>query len=112
MYLMKLVACEILIPVLSDVTRQPWPADKVRAWRDDLAAKFGGFTIRGVVAGVWTDENGVQVADGSVCYLVAVEKARLPELRAFAREAARVFEQRCIYFQIVGAAELLYPDEE
>lgn len=109
---MKLVACEILIPVLSDKTRQPWPEDKVSDWTARLAAQFGGYTLRGTVSGVWRDENGVIVTDESDCYLVAVERARLPELRAFARQAAREFEQRCIFFAVVGTAELLYPDEE
>ena len=109
---MKLVACEILIPRLSDRTRKPFPANKVRGWRRELARRFGGYTDRGAVAGVWMDEQGQLVGDESNCYLVAVEPARVEELRAFAREACKTFDQRCIYFQIVGWAELLYPGEE
>ncbi len=109
---MKLVACEILIPVVSDRTRKPFPADVVAGWRLELAERFGGYTIRGRVQGMWRDEEGQLVGDESDCYLVAVEPAQLDELRAFARAACAVFDQRCIYFQLVGQAELLYPEEE
>ena len=108
---MKLVACEILIPVVSDRTRQPFPDDVVQAWELQLAEKFGGYTRRGTVSGVWRDEQGQLVGDESACYLVAVGPAQLDDLRAFARAACETFDQRCIYFQIVGQAELLYPEE-
>jgi hypothetical protein len=107
----ELVAVQILVPVLSDTTRQPWPQDVIDAWEADAVKLFGAFTRMGVVSGVWQDERGVVVADESRCYLIAVTRERLGEVRAFARAACHTFEQRCIYFQVVGSAELLYPEE-
>lgn len=109
--LMKMTACEILIPVTSDTTSQPWPADKLAAWEASLAKRFGGFTLRGIVRGAWLDEKGLLVSDESYCYLVAVETSKIDDLRAFARAACGEFEQRCIFFQVLGGAELLYPEE-
>jgi hypothetical protein len=107
---MNKVACEILIPVVSDTTREPWAADKIASWEERLARRFGGFTLRGIVRGAWLDEQGLVVSDESYCYLVAVDAEEIDALRAFGREACREFEQRCIFFQVIGAAELLYPD--
>lgn len=104
-----LVACEFLIPVVADSTRQPFPADVVSAWESELVTRFGGFTLRGIVSGAWADDAGLVVTDESRCYLVAVAPERLDDLRAFLREACKVFDQRVIYFQMVGKAELLGP---
>lgn len=104
-----LVAAEILLPVLADDRRQPWPADMFPEWEAECAARFGGWTFVGVVNGAWTDDSGVVVADESRCYRVGIEPARMDELRAFVRETCVRFRQRCIFLQMLGPAELVYP---
>jgi hypothetical protein len=104
-----LVAVQILIPVLGNTSRLPFPADVVAAWEDEAIARFGAFTRVGMVTGVWTSTSGLVVTDESRCYLICVEASRLDDLRAFAAAACVTFDQECIFFQVVGTAELIYP---
>lgn len=106
---MSLVTCQVYVPVLADSTKLPHPADVIDAWEADLVATFGGFTRVGNVHGFWRDGAGIIVPDESRAYLIGVEPARLDDLRAFVRAACVTFDQRCIFFQIVGTAEFLEP---
>jgi hypothetical protein len=47
------------------------------------------------------------VADQSRRYVVAMPREKVPKLRRILREAARVFEQKCIYLSVAGRVELL-----
>jgi hypothetical protein len=106
----RMTVCEILVPLTSDVTKQPWEPGKVEGWEIALVALVGGFTYLGIVRGAWVDGAGEVVADMSHQYRVAVAADQVGALRAFAARTCAQFEQQCLYFQIGGEAELVYAE--
>lgn len=112
--------CVFLIPVLRDSDRKPHAPILWRLLRRTLVRTFGAFTgpegvlcyrIRLPVAGIWlADEFPDPVEDKSRRYTVAIPSGRVSELRALLRRAGNAFDQRAIYLEIAGYAELLEVD--
>jgi hypothetical protein len=89
-------------------------------WRlleDALLALFDGiggpetvlfYRMPEPVPGRWSPEPGeTPVEDSSRRYTVAVAAERLGTLRALLRRAGNSFDQRVIYLEVAGYAELL-----
>ncbi|MBI4288729.1 MAG: hypothetical protein HY671_09915 [Chloroflexi bacterium] len=62
--------------------------------------KFGAWTLSpGLYEGVYPDQvSGLPVHDKSRQYIVALEAAKLPELREYLKSVAAEFRQKVIYF--------------
>ncbi len=109
--------CAFLIPVVRDSDRRPHPPLAWRLLQDALLRTFGALTgPEGVlyyrspeaVPGAWRPEKGEEpVADLSRRYTVAVPADRVDALRALLRRAGNSFDQRVIYLEVGGYAELL-----
>jgi len=95
-------------------------APPARLWRllqDALLSTFGAVTGPEAVAyyrnpvavrGAWSPGAGRElVEDLSRKYTVAVPEDRVEELRAILRQAGNSFDQRVMYLEVAGYAELL-----
>lgn len=109
--------CVFLIPVVRDSDRKPHPPVLWRLLQDALARIFGAVTgpeavlyyrRRETVPGVWSaDEGQAPVEDLSRRYTVAIAADQVDNLRALLRRAGNSFDQRTIYLEVAGYAELL-----
>ncbi len=71
-----------------------------------------GTLAPGLYEGGYSDpDTGERVTDASRKYILAVKKSDVKKLRAVLREACRVFEQKCIYFNVGGTVEFVFPTE-
>jgi hypothetical protein len=60
------------------------------------------------VAGTWSPDASLDpVEDESRRYTVAIPAERVSDLRDFLRKAGNTFDQRVIYLDVAGYAELL-----
>ena len=110
-------ACVFLVPVVRDSDRKPHPSILWRLLQDALVRTFGAVTgpetvlyYRNPVAvpGAWSPGEGQEaVEDLSRKYTVAVPADRLDELRALLRQAGNSFDQRVMYLEVAGYAELI-----
>ena len=106
-----------LVPVVRDSDRKAHPPILWRLLQDALVRTFGAVTgpetvfyYRNpvAVAGAWSPGEGQEaVEDLSRKYTVAVPADRLDELRALLRRAGNSFDQRVMYLEVAGYAELL-----
>lgn len=106
-----------LVPLVRDSDRQPHAPILWRLLQDALLGLFGGLTgpeavlyyrHRESTRGVWSAEEGeAPVEDLSRKYVVAVPPERIDELRAFIRRVGNSFDQRVMYLEVAGYAELL-----
>lgn len=109
--------CVFLVPLARDSDRQPHAPILWRLLQDGLLRLFGGFTgpdtvlyyrHREPARGIWSPAVGeMPVEDLSRKYVVAVPQERIDELRALLRRVGNSFDQRAIYLEVAGYAELL-----
>jgi hypothetical protein len=59
--------------------------------------------------GQWPDKTGQPICDWSVVYTIAVPDEKVDEFRKLLMEACSQFYQECMYFEVAGRAELIYP---
>lgn len=109
--------CTFLVPVVRDSDREPHPPLLWRSLQNVLVERFGALTgpeavlyyrYPRPVAGTWSPDGDLDlVEDFSRRYTVAVTADQLDELRAVLRRAGNSFDQRVIYLEVAGYAELL-----
>jgi hypothetical protein len=109
---MAMIACEVVIPTVSGRTRLPWHPNKLPDWETATAYLFGGISPIAIgVVGKWRKPAAPPgmgiVPDPQNRYEVAVESARIAELREFLRFTCAHFEQECLYFNVSGNVEFL-----
>lgn len=103
--------------MVRDSDRKPHPSILWRLLQDGLVRTFGAVTgpetvlyYRNPVAvpGAWSPGEGQAVVE-DLCrkYTVAVSSERLDDLREFLRRAGNSFDQRVMYLEVAGYAELL-----
>jgi hypothetical protein len=107
-----MIACEVIIPLVSGRTRAPWHPNKIPDWEEAVACLFGGISPLAVgVVGKWRNPNAPPgqgiVPDPQNRYEVAVDDDRVDELREFMRFTCVHFQQECLYFKIIGNVEFL-----
>ena len=106
-----------LIPVVRDSDRKPHPPILWRLLQDALMRSFSAVTgpetvlyyrNREAVPGAWSPGEGQgPVEDLSRKYAVAIYVDQVDNLRALLRRAGNSFDQRVIYLEVAGYAELL-----
>jgi len=109
--------CVFLVPVVRDSDRKPHPSILWRRLQDVLVRLFEGiggpetvlyYRTLDPVAGSWSAGQGSDpVEERSRKYTVAVPRERVDELRALLRRAGNSFDQRVMYLEVAGYAELL-----
>lgn len=109
--------CVFLIPVVRDSDRKPHPPVLWRLLQDVLIKKFGAATgpetvlyYRGSepAPGAWSPGEGEEpIEDMSRKYSVAILEHQVDELRDLLRRAGNSFDQRVMYLEVAGYAELL-----
>ena len=107
-----LVVFDLLIPRTDDRTGLVHSRALFDDWTIETAERFGGLTRLGAdILGFWFDSKDL-VEDYSPWYRVAVGEDDVIALREHVKATARVFGQRCLYFQKSGEAELVWADPE
>jgi hypothetical protein len=109
--------CVFLVPLVRDSDRQPHAPILWRLLQDALLRLFGGFTgpetvlyyrNRDTARGHWSPAEGeMPVEDLSRKYVAAVPEERIEDLRALVRRIGNSFDQRAMYLEVAGYAELL-----
>lgn len=109
--------CVFLIPLVRDSDRKPHPPIMWRLLQDALIRRFGAMTgpetvlyYRNpkAVPGAWSPGEGEElVEDLSRKYAVAIPADQVDELRALLRRAGNSFDQRVMYLEVAGYADLL-----
>ena len=108
-----LVAFEILIPLTDNFTGSLHQPQKFLDWVKAAVGKFGGMTTLGLaLEGHWYDRDlppsANPVVDHCNWYKIGIPEGRIDELRAFTEETARLFGQKCIYFERAGEADFVW----
>ena len=114
--------CVFLIPVVRDSDRIPHSPLTWRLLQDALIRTFGGSTgpedvlyyrSRGAIPGTWAPGGSeAPIEDRSRKYTLAIPADRVEDLRALLRRAGRSFDQRVIYLEVAGYAELVPVDAD
>jgi hypothetical protein len=109
--------CSFLIPIVRDSDRKPHPPVLWRLLHDSLLRAFGAWSgpeavvyyrQQEPVPGTWSPGEGEEpVEDLSRRYTLAVPADRVDDLRALIRRAGNSFDQRAMYLEVAGYAELL-----
>jgi len=103
-----MIACEVVIPLVSDKNKVPWQATKLQFWETAVAYLFGGISpITMNVVGNWVDPRGKLIPDPQNRYEIAVEDDRVDELREFMKFTCCHFEQEYLYFKVGVNPEFL-----
>lgn len=72
-----MIACEVVIPLVSGRNKVPWPPGKVQFWMNAVSYLFGGISpIALGVTGTWRNPQGKLVPDPQDRYEIAVDDAR------------------------------------
>ncbi|HSR50343.1 MAG TPA: hypothetical protein VLV83_05905 [Acidobacteriota bacterium] len=69
--------------------------------------EFSGYTGPETVWGQWSPDGQEVVRDQSRKYSVAVPQARVKELLRLIRRVGNTFDQRAMYVEIAGYAEVI-----
>ena len=111
--MVDVVVFNILIPCTENATGMVHPPGKFDAWVLETADRFGGVTVVGLaIQGLWFDPDlpreANPIEDHSNWYKVGVAPQHVDALREYARETARSFGQKCLYFERAGEAEFVW----
>lgn len=103
-----MIACEIVIPLVSGRNKVPWPVGKIQSWTNAVCYLFGGISPIAVgVTGKWKDPQGNLIPDPQDRYEIAVDDELVDELREFMRFTCCHFEQQLLYFKVGVRPEFL-----
>jgi hypothetical protein len=100
--------CVILLPMFFNDGREV-PVEMLDAILDEVYDLFGGFTVADTGYGEYPMRSGRKAHDVLLEIWVAVEPARIRELRKLVAKCAATLRQESIYFEVGGDVELLGP---
>jgi hypothetical protein len=99
---MKLKKCVLLLPTTySD--GEPVPAQVMTRLLRDIDEAFDGHTVDGHCDGAYRMSDGSMANDRSLKVWVAVDPARVDEVRSLAARFASVLRQQSLYFEVTEA---------
>jgi hypothetical protein len=112
-----LAVCVFYIPIVRDSDRKPHPPILWMSLQDALVRRFGALTgprgalvlrMAETVSGAWSPSpTESAIEDENREYKVSIPDARLDELRSLLKRAGNSFDQKAIYLEIRGSAEVL-----
>ena len=108
----KLLECHFLIPIQRDSEISDGEPHEPATWQwleNELMDRFDGWRAETAPhRGAWrSSKTGRISCDVCRCYLVAVVKNELKELRRFLQLACGTFAQQCIYLSVAGIVEFV-----
>jgi hypothetical protein len=76
------------------------PIQEYREFEDELLRINGGFSIDGITAGSWMDNNEL-FRDRSRKYIIATQDEKVEEIRQAVIRMGKRLEQRAMYFETI-----------
>lgn len=111
-----LVECHFFVPLVRNSDRKLHAPLAWRLLRDALYRHFRGrsgpesiYVAIRATPGEYTGLHGERIEDESYRYVVAIERARVSELRDLLKKIANTFDQEAIYFAVQGEVTFVYP---
>lgn len=109
---MKMRKCILLLPTTFDGVAEV-PAATLGSILKDIDEAFDGHTVDGLCDGAYRKRNGSMAHDRSLKVWVAVDPARIEEVRRFAGRIAKKLKQESLYFEVTEAeVEFVRPTPE
>jgi len=109
---MKLRKCILLLPTVYNDGPQV-PPDVMTGILRSIDEAFDGHTVDGYCDGVYKMADGSMARDRSLKVWVAVDPARVEELRRLASQIAGILRQESLYFEVTEAeVEFVRPSLE
>ena len=91
----RFVEARFLVP-LEDNHGVAFEASRFEWLEEELAQRFGGYTLEGEFDGGWRDDKRL-IKERSRRYLVAIQRSRVSELLQFLRLVKKEFHQKSLY---------------
>jgi hypothetical protein len=76
------------------------PIQEYREFEDELLRINGGFSIDGITAGSWMDNNEL-FRDRSRKYIIVTEDERVEEIREVVTRMGQKLKQKAMYFETI-----------
>jgi hypothetical protein len=108
----RVLECSFLIPIRRDANLGDGGEHDPEFWNwldGELFERFEGVTYAPLLYyGSYVDPaTGERVSDESFKFTVAIEEARIEELRKLLTAACVLFQQKCIYLSVAGQVEFV-----
>jgi hypothetical protein len=102
-----MVKVMIQIPLLhNDGT--PVKEDIPKGLREILINEYGGYTkLPGIYEGGWKGDDGKTYLDSSYRYEVAVDEAKVEQIKRLIKNLGEMTEQLAMYYEIDGKPEIM-----
>ncbi len=109
---MKRKKCILLLPTEYNDGAQVPPAI-LSSILTEIDQAFDGHTVDGICDGVYKMDDGSMASDRSLKVWVAVDSARVDQVRKLAAHIAGVLKQESLYFKVTEAeVEFVRPSSE
>jgi len=99
------IEARFLLPEQDNLGR-PFDPELFKWVEDDLARRFGGWTYEGLFPGGWNDGRRI-VREQSRRYLIAIDRAKVDELKTFLKQVKERFHQKSLYLSFTQC-EVVY----
>ena len=104
--------CIILLPTFYNDGRAV-PVTVMDDLLDQIYDQFGGYTVAGLVYGAYPMKGGCKARDISLEVWVAVDPARVHQLRRLVAKFCAILKQETIYFEVLDSElEFIGPEAQ